>query len=434
MSRCSYSERERLKLLSLPYGFAMGVLGLDLYPWQVEIMAALDRPGSVAVKAANGSGKTTGLGAPLALWHASVYPGSLTIVTAGVYRQVRDAFFPAIRSFAPKLPGSWTWNNAEVTTHTGSRIIGFSTDDAQRFEGWHNENLLIIIDEAKSVPDEIFNAVERCQPSRLLLISSPGPASGAFYRAFTKDARFYRRFSVTAYDCPHIERSWIAAQIEKHGADSPLVRSMIHADFDETADERASISLRAVEDCIANPPVFADGEIQAFCDFAAGGDENVLAIRRGNRVEIADAWRDSNTMQAVGRFIRLFERHQLPKDRIFGDGSGLGRPICDRMAELGWPITGINNGAKPKNRRLYANLGIEMWAAGARMIEKREVILPNDEALIGQLTTRRVSLGSTGVVVLETKEQMRRRGCQSPDRADAVFGALYPLRRPSLLV
>jgi phage terminase large subunit len=427
-------ENSTLDLLATPFGFAAGILKLDLYPWQVDTMAALNRRGaSVAVKAANGSGKSTRLGAPLAIWNAAVHPGSLTIVTAGVYRQVKEQFFTAIRSFAPLFP-DWKFLESEVETHTGSRIYGFSTDDPGRFEGWHNKNLLLICDEAKSIPDYIFQAIERCQPTWLLLISSPGPPEGAFYRAFTKERQFYDTFSVTAMDCPHIAPEWIEKQIEKYGAESSLIRSMIFAEFQSDGEDGSLISLRNLEACLAYPPTEEEGAVQAFCDFAAGGDENVLAIRRGNRVELAAAWRDRDTMSAVGKFARLFEKHGLVPGQIYGDGSGLGKPICDRLREIGWRINPVNNGAKPQEERYYANLGAEIWAKGARLIERREVILPNDDSLIAQLTTRKANLNSRGQIQLETKEQMKRRGCPSPDRADAVLGALFNHRTGRLLL
>ena len=41
-----------------------------------------------------------------------------------------------------------------------------------------------------------------------------------------------------------------------------------------------SILRRALE----NPPRFVPGPTVAFCDFAPGGDQDVIALRRGNRV------------------------------------------------------------------------------------------------------------------------------------------------------
>lgn len=416
---------DEMELVATPYGFAKAVLGMNLYPWQCDALAALDQRGSsVALKAANGSGKSSTVGAAAAIWNAAIFPGSLTIVTSGVYRQVKEQFFPAIRAHNSRFP-DWSFLETEVETPTGSRIIGFSTDDPGRFEGWHNDNLLMICDEAKSIPNPIFDSIDRCQPVRLLFMSSPGTASGRFYDAFTRQRQFYTTISATAYDCPHLSEEWINREISKHGITSPLIRSMIFAEFQKDGQDGTLISLRNLEECLAQPPEWQEGKVHAFCDFAAGGDENVLAVRRGNRVEVVKAWRERNTMAAVGEFIRSFREQDLHANEISGDGSGLGKPICDRLKEEGWAIRPVNNGARASEPDLYVDVAAETWAKGARTIEEREVILPDDDLLHAQLTSRKSTLNSRGQIQLESKTQMRNRGMPSPDRADAVLGCLY---------
>ena len=99
-------ETNPAALLASPYGFIRGVLGLSTYPWQDAVYRDLDRPGAVVVKACNGGGKTSKLAVPLALWHATVFPKSLVVCTAGVFRQVKEQFFPEIRAFAKLFPGA----------------------------------------------------------------------------------------------------------------------------------------------------------------------------------------------------------------------------------------------------------------------------------------------------------------------------------------
>jgi len=98
----------------------------------------------------------------------------------------------------------------------------------------------------------------------------------------------------------------------------------------------------------------------AFCDFAAGGDENVLAIRDGDYVRVAVAWRDPDTAAAAARFTREFKSAGLKPDEIFADEGGLGRPMVDHLAILGWRINHVNFGAKPYDPA-YENRGSEMW-------------------------------------------------------------------------
>jgi hypothetical protein len=65
-----------------------------------------------------------------------------------------------------------------------------------------------------------------------------------------------------------------------------------------------------------------------------------------------------------------------------------------------------------------------MWYESARMIEKAEIRLPEDDMLVEQLTTRLGKTNSSGKLMLERKEDMRKRGISSPDRADALVGCL----------
>ena len=164
-----------LELLSTCNGFVRAVLQLDSYPWAQRVYHDMDKRGAVvALKAANGSGKTVRIAAPVALWHAAIFPGSLTIATAGVFRQVKEQLFPAIRAHAHKFQG-WEFNECEVVTHHGSRILGFSTDEAGKFEGWHNDNLLLILDEATASVDTetemlIQDALKKIMKGRTCII------------------------------------------------------------------------------------------------------------------------------------------------------------------------------------------------------------------------------------------------------------------------
>jgi len=411
-----------------PPGFAKAVLGLTLYPWQEKILWDLDTPGAVALRAANGSGKTAVVGAAAALWHASAFPGSLAICTAGVFRQVSEQLFVALHQHAGKFPGA-VFNQTDCTLPNGSKIFGFATDEAGKFEGWHNKNLLVIADEAKSIPDGIFEAIERCAPQRFLCMSSPGGCFGFFHAAFNARRKYFRQHVVTAFDCPHISPEWIAGQIEKYGREHPLIQSMIFAEFMTGDADGCVIPLQFVERLLAKPPTFADdGSASAFCDFAAGGDENVFAVRRGNRVEIVAAWREQDTMKAVGKFIQLFREQKLTPDQISADEGGLGIVICDRLAENGWHVNRVNNGSAAAKPEAYANTGAEIWFEARVKIEKAEIILPNDPELIAQMTSRRGWPDSKGRLQLESKADMRSRGLPSPDRADAVLGTIMPAR------
>lgn len=420
-------------IYATPAGFAAGILGLSLYPWQVAELNKLELPGMISTRCCNEAGKTTYLAAPALLWVMACFAGATVVITSGSWRQVKEQLFPAISRFAPMLPG-WDIQDTRVIAPNGSRLVGFSTDDAGLFEGFHvgagghaETPLLIIVDEAKSVDEAIFEAIDRCRPTWLWLMSSPGPATGRFYRSHTADRRHYRTGVVRASDCPHISQAVLNGIIERYGAEHWFVRSSIYAEFSVDPNNGLILQLADVERCIKGVVAHKTGEIAAACDFAAGGDENVLAVRRGNKVHIERAWRDSNTMAAAGEFIAMFRALGLQASQITGDADGLGRPVIDRMRELGWPINELHNNARAQNPALYYNRSAELWDTAAQAIKSGSVLLPDDPVLVQQLTGRKWKRWSDGTLMLESKRDMRARGETSPDRADAIIVALADL-------
>jgi phage terminase large subunit len=428
-------EAKRLLLEYFPELF----LGESTYAWQFNALKALGHRNSrVAVKAANGSGKTSKLVLCAILWHMIRFPGSQTVVTAGVYRQIADVLWPALRTKLNGLGGTEAgWNITEnrilytapaldgMPPNDPAMCVGFSADKPESAEGWHargpSANLLYVIDEAKAVADGIFDAMERCQPTRVLEVSSPGGRAGRFFQRFAKQDARYDLFTVTAYDCPHITLEWINEQIAEYGISSPVVQSMIFAEFGDEANVNLVMPPMVLQRALSSPPAKNGTDKRAGADFAAGGDENVIYPIEGNAALPRISWREKDTMAAVGRFATEFTRLGLKPENIYADAGGIGIPMCDALREASWPVNRINNGDAAGDDHKFANLGTEMWVRFARLVETGKFILPpDDEVLHRQLTTRRLEYNSKGKLMLESKDSMRKRGLDSPDRADAL--------------
>ena len=424
------TQEEILEDLSKPAAFASNVLGVNLYDWQRKVLRDLEaKDCRVALRAANGSGKTSTVISAILIWHALVFPRSIAVTTAGVFRQVESQLWPSLRNHIAKLGGAWEVTSGEIRylhpNGNTSRIIGYSATDPGRAEGWHAEDheyhpLLMVVDEAKTVADPLFEAISRCQPTRLLIASSPGGTSGAFYRAFTKEANMWSKHAVTAFDCPHITQNQIDEVTQRYGEKHPLTRSMIYGEFVDIGLESLVINLTQLQNCHNTPPRFRPGVRIAGVDFAAGGDQNVICISDGNKILPMIAWREKDTMAAVGRFIVEFKKAGLEANNIYADASGMGMVMCDALAESGWVVNRVNFGATAYDNNAYTNRSAEMWYNMAKRIEDAEIILPEDEDLTAQLTCRRTITNSKGKLGVESKDSMRARGIASPDRADAL--------------
>jgi len=415
--------------------FAGRQLGMtSLYGWQLHVLEAIGAQENggppVAVAAANGSGKTSNIVAPAICWFLSRYPRGQVIVTSGSFRQVEKQLWPALRVFQRKFP-AWTFLQTELKTPEGGFALGFSTDDAGRAEGWHpkinceTDPVFIIVDEAKTVPDAVFEAFDRCTRLFQLWVSSPGKPWGQFYEAFHSQAKYFHTFKVTSAQCPHIDPAKRARDLEKYGAAHPLYRSMHDAEFTEDSERLIIPPDRLARAIDGQPLPNTTGEVVAFCDFAAGRDENVLAIRRGNVARIQKAWVDKDTMQAAREFVFTLRSEGIHASQVWGDADGLGTAMIDAMAELGYRIHRFHGGAAAKEPQEYANMIGEVWHVGAREIERGRVNLGLlDPVTFKQISTRKSEWNENGKLRVESKDKMRAQGRHSPDRADALLGCV----------
>ena len=402
-----------------------------LYWWQDEVISWFDDLQEVkrcSLLTPNGSGKSSVVVPTIVYYWLSVFPKGRVVITTKDSKQLDQQIWPALIAHKEKFP-AFTFVEREIRNNTGGFAIGFTTDEAGRAEGWHKLDdfdgpLLIICDEAKSIPEPIFQAFDRCTYNALLYISSAGENRGRFYESQTNDKIGFKHLAVGLKDCPHISEKRVKIIIEQYGPDHPFTLSTLHGKFmDSDADNAYIVTRSAVRTLMDHPPSYVPGGKRAFCDLGAGTAENVLAYMEGNKVEIV-AWRDPNTMSAIGRFQMEFIKRGLTPSQIRYDEGGIGIPIGQRFAEQGWPIIPVRNENPARQPDRYQNIGAEVWHEGARQIIEQRVILQNDPILEEQMCSRRMTFLSDGRLGAESKKDMAKRSIPSPDRADAVFGVL----------
>lgn len=429
-------------------GFGEAVLGKTFYPKQREALEALFPNGSfVGFASCNGGGKTREVLVTATLAHLVLLQGKV-VATSGSFRQIKDQLIPALKAYESRFPGYRFLDSRIESSNPNCFLDAFSTNDAGKFEGHHGSEdspLLLLFDESKTIRDPIFEAGERCriprQWCRVLYASSPGYAQGEFFRVMTTRSRSLTHPPIRqkASECPHISREEIAVIRAKWGPDHPLVRSMLDAEFMPFV-EGAVVSLRELDALLADPPAFKDGQWKIYFDAAwseaAAGDETVVASRHGNRIKLEACFRERGLHATAGRLIGEFVRMGLsPADCWFmeGDNGGQGKLIIDQLWKMGWQVGRANPGEQPRYNDRYANLTSEMWVDGSMAITQREYILPDDQELYGQMLDRKIVPNNRGLLSIESKLAMKdpnREGgavtC-SPDRADAVFGAMAPM-------
>lgn len=437
-----------MKYTLSPAEHAVLELGKQPYDWQIDALEAigLQEFGGppVAIAAANGSGKTNDVIAPAISWFLRKFPNGWVIITSGSWNQLKNQLWPSLAGLKFLNPGWIVRRGNECTISTPQSralqiggAIGFSTNNAYRAEGWHpkmkrdpitgvpEDPVMIIVDEAKGVPDEIFGAFQRCTRLFQIWTSSPGEPAGKFFDAFGRNAGLYWTRRITSEMCPHIDPKKREFDKEELGEDSPLYRSMHLAEF-TSLDNRVVITPESLTRAFLNQaPADPHGERVAALDFAAGGDEDTVSYRLGNVVKLHDFWRSTDTVQSRRRHIQTCKDLGFEGGLVWGDADGIGNVIIKDMAEEGYFVNEFHGGLKALDPENYSNLISQVWIEGCRLIERGKLHLgPRNEfnsELFEQLTTRRLEWDERGRLRIESKKKMKERGVKSPDKADTYL-------------
>lgn len=346
---------------------------------------------------------------------------------APFYGQAKVVAWELLKKYCRKIPGVMVRESELLCIlPNGAQIRLYGADNPDALRGLYFDGVVMdeMADMKPSVWSEIIRPSLADRGGWALFIGTPRGVdhfSEIYQRALTSSDWFA--------DLQTCKMTGAISDEELRSARENMSESHFRQEFecDFSADgEDGVISYESILRCYENPPPFLPSHTTGYCDFAAGGDENVLAIRVGNRISREDlvCWRDRDTMSAVGRFITEFQQRGLTPDQIHCDCDGLGKPMYDALCQAGWSINPIHGGSPAMDSATYANRVSEMWFSTAVEIEKRRIILPDDEILKIQLTSRRRERDSRGRLRLVGKDKLRANGGKSPDRADAVCGAI----------
>lgn len=442
-----------LKLYKWQFESLMQLAGYtDLGAYKNKAVASIEDPIKMIIAAANGSGKDMVLIALFAIWFTMVRARNRVVITSSSFDQTKYQTEVHVRELAKRANKKFGTLFRYTQFHyvipeLGSEIKMFATDEAKRAEGYHpygDGSMAIIVNEAKSVSQEIFEALSRCTGySHWLEVSSPGPRSGHMfnvsaeaiqYPAPLEHSKFYFR-RVTAYECPHIPRSHIEAMKIQHGESSPWFKSSILAEFSDL-DSPVVISEETYDKWAKSAVKPSGADLGIGLDLAGGGDEDACFVRRGNKVIKHFFFRQTDTMLAAN-IIDLQLEEFKKEDYIFrADNGGVGQAIIDKLRSLGWKIIRTNNQSPATQKAEFLNLGAQMWFYVKRLIERLDIVpISGVDKLRHQLTTRNFrGLESTqGKFALESKKEARLAGRVSPDRADAFVLCFYSYRPTSLI-
>lgn len=446
-----------------PVLFMAGVLGMDLWRVPMQFADAVWQPrADVAVAGCHACSKTYTT-AGICLHHVIAHEDGMVITTAPTWEQVRRVMWAEIKK-AQRRSGIVfpVINQTEIRASDNEEnvLIGVSTNDANRFQGYHG-NILIVIDEAPGVFGELHEAIEGIRAGgnvKKLQLGNPTIAVGPFYDAFTRKSAGVRTFAISCLDTPNfagvdledllsrdkgdpyldenpvpylITRRFVWELADKYGADSGIFRSRALAQFPRQSAD-AIFGLALLQAARADAVMRFPDRVIVGIDVAGGGrDKTVATFRRGAQIERQRIYPGADPRPALIADLNLY-RAAGDLAHVFVDETGIGHYFALTLADHRFPVTAINfseaedpdPAEDPRTRgREFANAKAQAYwtfrdalTAGA---VKGLARVPDAYQQLTQL--RYFADPRSGLIRIESKEKSNKRMRGSPDEAESVI-------------
>lgn len=156
-------------------------------------------------------------------------------------------------------------------------------------------------------------------------------------------------------------------------------------------------------------------------DPARYGDDRTSIIRRRGRCAYKlESYIKKDTMEIAG-FVHRIIIEEGP-DKVAIDVGGLGAGVFDRCKELGHGdiCVAVNGGATPLDQKRYYNKRAEMWGEMKEWLLDFPSQIPDNDSLHADLCNIKYKFDSKTRLLMEKKEDMKKRGIRSPDEGDAL--------------
>lgn len=455
---------KQAKKLEDPVGFTKGVLQHSIWGMQARILESVRDNRRTAVKSCHASGKTF-ISACCALWWVTTHADGIVVTTAPTWTQVEKLLWGEIRSSISNARVSYPKvNTTELKLGEKNYAIGISTNEANRFSGFHSGRVLIILDEAPGVRQEVWEGIQGLRAGgdvRLLAIGNPVDVGGTFHDAFTGNRSQWATHTINAFDTPNLQRTsleftdargevnklgsgpnllelseedldkasrpylctrrWVKEMFEEWGPTHPFFQSRVLGEFPSEGDD-VLIPLSWMEKLPKETPKEVSGTRPvAGLDVAGPGDaETVLYVRIGQKIVLCKAWPQADPRGAV---VAALAPYKEDLERLCVDSIGIGWGMYQHLKDIfGMNVVKpVNVGLPALNTEKFANAKAEQYWGLRMRIQAGELCGLVDEKTIGQLAAIKYEHNARGQIAIENKDDMRKRGMKSPDRAEALM-------------
>ncbi len=460
--------------LGKPVEFIETELGAFLWSKQKEIAEAVPNHRRVAVPSCHEGGKSFIMAQLVAYWLSDKVhkPGSAFVVTtAPTGPQVRAILWKDIgrahsRGNLPCRTNQTEWM-MDVTV-TGPSGISVTKEelvamgrkpadyDPAAFQGIHAKYVLVIIDEADDIPEELYHAATSLTAndgSRIVAIGNPDNPSSYFCSKVLKPGSGWHLIHIDGFQTPNftgeevptevadelIGKLWVEEKRTDFGEGSPLWQSKVRGLVPESGTDGV-IPLSWLKRCMVerDEPWPAEDlvPVEFGVDVGAGGDMTVVYERRG-RVA-GRKWSAHTPDPAEALELVLGALAEAPEcSAIKLDAIGVGWALCGMLemafADLGGApkICPVNVSTSALNPERFPLLRDQLWwEIGREFCRDAVWDLSNlDETTQAQLIAPQYRPFG-GRIKIEKKDDTKKRLGRSPDDADALLLAYYDPPEP----
>lgn len=420
-----------------------------LWSTQKRILESVRDNRFTAVPSCHGPGKSFTASCAIAHWIDTHPPGeAFVITTAPTDSQVKAILWREVgrRRRQGTLAGRITLNAHWYLKIGGEDelvAMGRKPQDynAEAFQGIHAKYVLVVVDEACGVPKALFDALETLLTNeycRMLAIGNPDdPAS--YFETICRSTSGWNVIPISVWDTPNftgeyvpediglqlVSHQWVEERRTRWGVGSPLWESKVEGRFPEIGDDTL-IAPKWVRLAHENELPGLEMGNYGFDIARFGMDETVGYRNRGGVLRKVYSARKQDLVKTRHAIAMHLNSHGYAHDiPAIIDVIGVGGGVVDELRAMNYNVIPFNGSERPMDPRRFQNKRAEHYWKMRTIFEAQEVDLDFlDDDLTAQLTGMKWGINRWGQIYIESKDDMKRRGLPSPDRADASMMAL----------
>ncbi len=422
-----------------PLGFVLDCFmwGPDEGPdeWQTKVLStirdeySLAKALRIAVASGHGIGKTA-LIAWIILWFISTRENPQIVVTANTKEQLEKKTWRELAKWQGRFEfgGLFEWSATTFRLKESrgmwfASAVPWSETNSEAFAGTHEKHVLIIFDEASKIADIIWEVAEGAMTTPgagFIAFGNPTQNTGRFRECFGRFRHRWITMQVDSRTAKMTDKAQIQQWVDDYGEDSDFVRVRVKGEFPRASAMQfipsdivaAAAGKHLREDQYSHMPIILGVDVARY-----GDDASVIYKRQGSAAWRLWKGRGIDNMRLAGLVAQTWREQRA--DACFIDHGG-GSGVIDRLRQIGLRPIEIPFGSTATKDKIYANKRAEMWGNMRDWFRTGNVAIPDDSDLKSDLVGPEYSFDAKDRIILERKEDMKKRGLASPDDADAL--------------